>query len=78
MTNEEKILTLVLQNDKLRNEYGIDYTLYDTVDSAIDSPNPIVSIIGKVIRKKSGYYDITNKDLYKELYSDLLDYLNEI
>ena len=78
MTNEEKILTLVLQNDTLKNEYGVDYTGYDTVDSAMDSSNPIVSIIGKIIRKKSEYYDITNKDLYKELYSYLLDNLNKI
>lgn len=75
MTNDEKILSLVLQNIDLRDSFDIDPANYTTIDSAINSNNIVVSTIGKIIRKSKSK-DLVQRDLYTELYNYLKENYN--
>ena len=75
MTNEEKLLQLVLQDENLQKECDIDASQYKTVDDAIRSEDPIISVIGTIIRKNGSFGSTNYRDLYKEVINHLRDNL---
>ena len=70
LTNSDKVLQSVLQDEKLVEACPFNPSDYETVDDALQSDNYLVCTIAKIIEGKSE--DKTDKQLYNEIN----DYLN--
>lgn len=73
MSNEDKILQLVLSDDKLSSFYEFNSDDYPTVNDALQSDNPVVVAVAKIIFSISGN---SEKITQKEVYNEVFNYLN--
>ncbi|WP_088161331.1 hypothetical protein [Sphingobacterium sp. G1-14] len=74
MNNQDKMLQLVLSDDKLYKLYEYNLEDYTSIDDALDSDNPIVAVVAKIIKGISGNPD---KGIHKEVYNEVINYLNQ-
>lgn len=74
MNNKDKILQLVLSDDNLSAFYGFNSIDYTTIQDALDSENPIVVAVAKIIVGVNGKSD---KGTFKEIYNEVVNYLNQ-
>ncbi len=74
MNNTDKMLQLVLSDEKLSTLYEFNADDYPTVQDALNSENPIVVAVAKIIDGVAGSYD---KGIFKETYNEVINYLNQ-
>ncbi|PZX54039.1 hypothetical protein [Algoriphagus chordae] len=74
MTNKDKMLQLVLSDEKLKSSYEYNPEEYSTLKDALDSENPIVVAVAKIIQGVGGNSD---KGVFKETYNEVVNYLNQ-
>lgn len=74
MSNKDKMLNLVLSDDKLQSFYEYDVSRYTTIEDALLSDVPIVVAIAKIIQGVSLNPEKTG---FKEIYNEIVHYLNE-
>lgn len=73
MSNEDKMLQLVLADDRLSSIYEFRPEDYITIEDALRAENPIVVTIAKIIKGVGGKLD---KGVHKEVYTEVFNYLN--
>jgi hypothetical protein len=74
MTNEDKMLQQVLSDNNLSSVYKYDPDDFKTIKDALQSDNPIVVAVAKIIRGINGS---TEKSIQKEIYNEVFNYLNQ-
>ena len=74
MSNQNKMLQLVLSDEKLSSMYDYNASDYVTVTDALKSENPIVVTVAKIINGVKGNSD---KGTFKETYNEIIGYLNQ-
>lgn len=74
MNNNDKMLQLVLSDENLSSFYEFDPQEYETIQDALDSENPIVVSVAKIIDGINGNSD---KGTFKETYNEVVNYLNQ-
>lgn len=73
MTNEDKMLQLVLADTNLHSYYDFNPNDYTTIEEALNSDNYIVVSIAKIIHRINGSID---RSVQKEVYKEVFNYLN--
>lgn len=74
MTNEDKMLQLVLSDSKLISFYEYNPEEFQTIKDALDADNPVVVAVAKIIIGVAGN---TDKNTQKEVYNEVFNYLNQ-
>lgn len=74
MNNQNKMLQLVLSDDTLSSFYEYEPKEYQTIEEALESDNPIVVTVAKIIQGVAGNSD---KATFKETYNQVIYYLNQ-
>lgn len=74
MTNEEKMLKLVLDDPKLQRSYGYSPDDYEDLGTALRSANTIVANVARIVKGLHGSTDHSDrKALYYEVFNNLKD-----
>lgn len=73
MSNEDKMLQLVLSDKNLYSLYEYNPEDYPTIKYALKSDNPVVVAVAKIIRGVDSKLD---KGIHKEVYVEVFNYLN--
>lgn len=74
MTNKEKMLFMVLDNPELKKAYHYDEVDYEDISSALESSNPVVVAVARIILELNGRNDDSAQ---REVYKKVFTYLNE-
>jgi len=74
MNNKDKMLQLVLSDDKLSSFYEYNPDEFPTIQDALNAENPIVVVVAKIILGVRGNSD---KGVFKETYNEVVNYLNQ-
>lgn len=74
MSNEDKMLQLVLSDHNLNSYYEYIPHDFPSINDALKSDNPVVVAVAKVIREINGKSD---KNVHKEVYNEVFNYLNQ-
>jgi hypothetical protein len=74
MTNEDKMLQLVLSDTNLSSFYEYNADDFQTINDALESENPIVVAVAKIIRGLQYDSDASRR---KEIYNEIFNYLNK-
>ena len=74
MSNEDKMLQLVLSDNNLSSFYEYNVEDFLTVQDALQADNPVIVAIAKIIRGVSGNSDKGNQ---KSVYQEVFNYLNQ-
>jgi precorrin isomerase len=74
MNNQDKMLQLVLSDEKLSSFYEFNANDFSTIEAALNSGNPIVAAVVMIIQGVAGSSD---KGIYKEIYNEVVNYLNQ-
>jgi hypothetical protein len=74
MSNEDKMLTLVLSDKNLSSFYKYDADDFQTIKVALQSDNPAVVAVAKIIRGINGSAE---RSIQKEVYNEVFNYLNQ-
>ncbi len=74
MSNEDKMLQLVLSDNNLSSFYEYDFNDFQTIKDALESDIPVVVAVAKIIR---GIKGSSEKSIQKEVYSEVFNYLNQ-
>lgn len=72
ITQKDKMLKLVLANKHLQEVYGFENN-YETISDAIESDNPVVVAVAKIIKELNGSDDPSEQ---KRVYQTIFTYLN--
>ena len=72
ITQKDKMLKLVLANKHLQEVYGFKNT-YETISDALESNNPVVIAVAKIIKELNGSDDPSEQ---KRVYQTIFTYLN--
>lgn len=73
MSNEDKMLQLVLSDKNLCKFYGFDAADFLTIKDALKAENPIVVSVAKIIKGINGSSD---KSIQRDVYTEVFNYLN--
>lgn len=73
MTNQEKMLSLVLSDANLIKFYELETSEILSISDALNSKQPIIVAIAKIIKGLNGS-DVSSKQ--KEVYNEVFNYLN--
>lgn len=73
MTQKDKMLRMVLDDPKLRENYDYDSNDYESIYDALNSGNALVVAVAKIIKELNGSYDPTEQ---KRVYKTIFTYLN--
>lgn len=73
MSNEDKMLQLVLSDKNLSSFYDFNAADFPTVKDALKADNPVVVAVAKIISRISGN---SEKSTQKEVYTEVFNYLN--
>ena len=77
MTNEEKMLKLVLDDPELKKGYGYSPDDYEDLGTALRSTNPVVANVARIVKNLHGSTDKSDrKSLYYEVFNNLKDELD--
>jgi len=74
MNNKDKMLQLVLSDKNLSSFYEYNVEEFTTIESALNSENPIVVAVAKII---NGVARSSDKGNFKEIYNEVINYLNQ-
>lgn len=74
MSNEDKMLQLVLADSNLSSFYEYSPEDFQSIKDALKSDIPVVVAIAKIIRGINGN---TDKGIQKEVYNEVFNYLNK-
>jgi len=74
MTNKERMLHMVLDDQKLRELYDYDESEYEDMYNALNSDNVVVAAVARIIKELDGSTDETNQN---KVYKILFNYINE-
>ena len=73
MTQKDKMLQMVLEDPKLRENYNYTPEDYESIYDALNSGNAIVVAVAKIIKELNGTDDPAEK---KRVYKTIFSYLN--
>lgn len=65
LTNSDKVLQAVLLDEGLINHVDYNPTDFETISDAINSENPLVCAVAKIIDGKEN--NLTEKEIYNEV-----------
>lgn len=74
MTQKEKMLQLVLSDERLMKQYGYTKNQLEDIDlqEALHSDNAIISGVARIIRELDGSNDaMKQKEVYKKIFTHL-------
>lgn len=74
MSNEDKMLQLVLSDSNLSSSYEYDSNDFQTIKEALESDIPVVVAVAKIIR---GIKGSSEKSIQKEIYNEVFNFLNQ-
>jgi len=74
MSNEDKMLKLVLSDNNLSSFYEYNAEDYQSVSDALQSDNTVVVAVAKIIR---GVAEDSDKGIQKSVYQEVFNYLNQ-
>ena len=74
MSNEDKMLELVLSDHNLNSFYDYNPDDFKTLKDALESDIPVVVAVAKIIRGVNGN---SEKSIQKEVYNEVFNYLNQ-
>lgn len=74
MSNNDKMLKLVLSDSELMTKFKIDVKSIESVEDALKDENPTVVVIAKILRNIN---DSKGKTNFKEVYNEIYNYLNK-
>ncbi len=74
MSNEDKMLHLVLSDSNLSSSYEYDPNDFQTIKEALESDIPVVVAVAKIIR---GIKGSSEKSIQKEIYNEVFNFLNQ-
>lgn len=72
ITQKDKMLKLVLANKHLQEVYGFENT-FETISDALESNNPVVIAVAKIIKELNGSDDPGEQ---KRVYQTIFTFLN--
>lgn len=72
-TQKNKMLRMVLNDRRLVEAYGYNPLDYNDLNDALDSDNPVVVAVAKIIKDLDGS---TNPSDQKRVYTTVFNYLN--
>lgn len=74
MTNKEEMLSMVLQEDILKSNYGYDETEYEDMFTALNSENVVVAAVARIIKDLNGSTDESTK---RKVYMTVFNYIKD-
>ena len=74
MTNKERMLQMVLDDQKLQELYDYDKSEYEDLYTAINSENVVVAAVARIIKELDGS---TDESVQKKVYMTVFNYINE-
>ena len=74
MSNEDKMLQLVLSDNNLSSYYEYNADEFQSVADALNADNPVVVAVAKIIR---GVAEKSDKSVQKSVYDQVFNYLNQ-
>ena len=74
MTNKERMLHMVLDDQKLQELYDYDKSEYEDLYQALNSENVIVAAVARIIKYLDGSTDESDQ---KKVYMTVFNYINE-
>lgn len=74
MTNKERMLKMVLNDLTLKEKYRYEESDYEDFEIALNSQNPVVVAVAKIINELNAATDDATK---RRVYSIVFNYLNE-
>lgn len=74
MSNEDKMLQLVLSDNNLISFYEYDPDEFQTIEDAMKANIPVVVAVAKIITGINGSFE---KGVHKEVYNEVFNYLNQ-
>jgi hypothetical protein len=74
MNNNDKMLQLVLSDQKMNTKYAFNPNDFNTISDALRSDNPVVVAVAKIIE---GVSKNPNNTVYKEIYNEIRNHLNK-
>ena len=73
ITQKDKMLMLVLKDPQLQASYGYDAADYESLSEALESSNPVVATVAKIIKELNGSVDEADQN---QVYTIIFNYLN--
>ena len=73
ITQKDKMLMLVLKDPQLQTCYGYDAADFESLSDALESSNPVVVTVAKIIKELNGSEDQGDQ---KRVYQIIFNYLN--
>ena len=74
MTNKERMLHMVLDDQKLQELYDYDQSEYEDLYSAINSENVVVAAVARIIKDLDGSNE---ESVQRKVYMTVFNYINE-
>jgi len=74
MTNKERMLHMVLDNENLRKMYEYEKSEYEDLYTALNSNNVVVASVARIIKGLNGSTDESD---FKKVYNTVFNYINE-
>lgn len=74
MTNKERMLHMVLDDQKLQERYEYDTTDYEDMYSALNSENVLVAAVARIIKELDGSTDESDQ---QKVYKTVFNYIND-
>ena len=74
MNNKERMLHMVLDDQKLQELYDYDKSEYEDLYQALNSENVIVAAVARIIKYLDGSTDESDQ---KKVYMTVFNYINE-
>ena len=74
MTNKERMLHMVLDDQKLQELYGYNKSEYEDLYTALNSDNVVVAAVAKIIKGLDGSTDESDQ---KKVYMTVFNYIND-
>ena len=74
MNNKERMLHMVLDDQKLQELYNYDKSEYEDLYQALNSENVIVAAVARIIKYLDGSIDESDQ---KKVYMTVFNYINE-
>lgn len=74
MTNKERMLHMVLNDQKLQELYEYDKSEYEDLYTALNSDNVVVAAVARIIQNLNGS---TDESAQKKVYLTVFNFLND-
>ncbi len=74
MTNQDRMLHMVLDDTKLQELYDYDQSEYEDLYTALNSDNVVVASVARIIKELD---DSTDESVQKKVYKTIFSYIND-